>query len=111
MESEADRTRKVSRPEVTEGKLRPAIIATRATTISASSRVMPEVALLIRPALDVGIGPIAARLPVGAQRNDVGILTMVAGILVFIRTTPGIHRNVLRHVRTSPIGEFARIHS
>src|SRR5512143_59094 len=109
IESEADRRRKVSRPAVTDGKLRPAIMATSATTISASSRVMPVVVLFIRPALDVGIGPIAAGLSVGAQRNNVGILAVIAGKLVFIRTATEVHRNLLGHVRAGPIGQIAGI--
>src|SRR6185295_8220630 len=138
IESEADRRRKVSRPEVTEGKLIPAIRAINATTISASSNVIPRSSgadvhvcagspdparakgrpawtpaagletcptLFIRPALDVGIRTIAARLSVGAQRNNVGFLAVIAGIFVLIRTVPRIHRNVLGHVRTGPIGD------
>ncbi len=46
--------------------------------------------LLIAPADNVGVVPFSAGLAVGAQRNDVGLIAMIAGEFVEIRMAPGI---------------------
>src|SRR5260370_37559543 len=59
--------------------------------------------LFISPTGNVGIVPFSAGRAVAAERNDVGLIAMVAWIFVEIRMAPRIERDVLRQIRPGPL--------
>src|SRR5690348_9487905 len=65
--------------------------------------------LLVAPANNVCVVPFSARLPVGAQRNDVRLVTVLAGELVEIRMAPNIGGGVLRKIRAGPLIDPVRL--
>ena len=103
MASDAERRRKESTPEASEGKLTATSRETMVTTTSNSISVTPRSrcdirrslrsglgrGLIITPTDDVGIISFPAGLAVGAERNDVGLIAVLARIFVEIRTAPG----------------------
>src|SRR3974377_2538763 len=56
-------------------------------------RISPANALVL-PARDVGVDPIAPRLPIGAQADDVRLVAMLAGVLIQVRMAPRHGREV-----------------
>src|SRR5258707_897234 len=102
----------------------PVTSAISVSTISSSMSVTPRCEpvsrvfrrlgarrLLIAPADNVCVVPFSARLPVGAQRNDVGLVTVFAGEFVEIRMAPNIGGCVLRQIRSGPLIDTVRLHA
>src|SRR5438067_1578589 len=93
----------------------PVTSAISVSTISSSMRVTPEsldrLPLLVAPANNVCVVPFSARLPVGAERNNVGLVTVLAGELIKIRMAPNVRRRVLRQIRTGPLIDSLRLHA
>src|ERR1700691_5620194 len=88
----------------------PTISEIRATTTSISIRVTPETAgRLVFPANDVGIDPVSAGLAVGAQADNVGLVSVVARIAIDEGMLPGIIPNVLLDIRPLPILHTLRL--
>ena len=54
---------------------------------------------------------VAARLPVGAIREHVGLIAMIAGELVNVRMAPGIVGEILLQIRPVPLLDAARLHA
>src|SRR5579871_3358530 len=108
-ESVAERMRTLSIPAATDGYEMPASRPMMVTTTSISMSVMPERPVSIFPADQVGIQAITARLAVSAETDDVGLVTVLAGIFVDVLMAPRIFRNFLGHVRPVPLIEIARL--
>src|SRR4051794_23392979 len=82
--------------------------AMRATTINSSRSVMPRSRLFLAPADDVSIVRFSAGLPVSAQRDQVGSLSVLSGIFVKERPIPGVVRDIFRQIRTCPVRDAIR---
>src|SRR5579875_3429541 len=111
IESEAERSRSESSPAATEGNVSPASNAISVTTTIISMSVTPRFPrrpLLIAPTDDIGIIPLPAGLAVGAQREDVRLIAVLARILIKIGAAPGIQRNILGQIRTRPLRLIVR---
>src|ERR1700679_1331922 len=82
----------------------PTISEIRATPTSISIRVTPARSdCLVFPANDVGIDPVSAGLAVGAQADNIGLVSVVARIAVDKGMLPGIVPDVLLDIRPLPV--------
>src|ERR1700733_713998 len=82
----------------------PTISEIRAITTSISIRVTPALAgRLVLPADDVGIDPISAGLPVGAQADDVGLVSVFTWIVVNEGMLPRIVPDIFLDIRPLPV--------
>src|ERR1035438_3965508 len=82
-----------------------------ATTTIISTSVTPRSCLFVIPADNVRIIPVAARQSIAAERNDVRLVAMIAGIFVLIGMTPWIQGNILRQVGPGPLVCTLRLHA
>src|SRR6185437_14830040 len=67
--------------------------------------------LLVAPANNVCVVPLSARLPVGSERNNVGLVSVIAGEFVEIRMAPNICGSILRQIRAGPLIDTVRLHA
>src|SRR5436190_12830862 len=107
----ADAMRTPSSAAIIDGAMTAVTSATIVTTTTISTRVTPAVGLrpLLRfPTDNVRIQSIAARLTVGAETHDLGLLAVLAGEPVKVIVAPGILGNVHLHVRTVPLTHVIR---
>src|SRR5580698_2699422 len=58
---------------------------------------------LVSPTDDVRIDPVSARRSVGAQADNVGLISVISGEVIDIRVTPGIVLNLLLQIRPLPV--------
>src|ERR1700730_9764061 len=79
------------------------------TTIIISMSVTPR-CLFIAPTDNVGIIPISAQLAIGAERQHIGLITVIAGILVEVWALPWVERDVLGQIRPGPLRRILRAH-
>src|ERR1700733_14470719 len=75
-------------------------ILVRSASLRLCVKVLPSSVL---PADDVGIDPIATRLSVGAERDDVWRIAMIPWKLVDVIVLPRVLRQFLLRVRASPL--------
>src|ERR1700727_601321 len=54
---------------------------------------------LVSPTDDVRIDPVSARRSVGAQADNVGLISVVTGEVIDVRVAPGIVLDLLLHIR------------
>src|ERR1700682_2562244 len=108
-------SRRVSMPEVIAGKLMPTIREISDTTTNSSIRVTPELVFpaleLVFPTEDVGIDPISARLSVRPVADDIGLVSVLAGEAILVRSTPGIVFDVLLQIRPLPVLDVLGLHT
>src|SRR5450755_184444 len=95
--------RMFSIPAMVLGKERPTIREMMASTTIISIRVTPRrpesLPRNLFPVDDVGIGAFAARLPVGAVADDVGLFAVLAGVAVNVRVLPRVQRIKFLQIR------------
>src|ERR1019366_7823732 len=101
--SDTERRRRDSTPAAALGKAMPVTSAISVSTINSSMSVMPARRLFVAPTDNVGVVPFSTGLAVGAQRNDVRLISVIAGEFVEIRMAPRVFRRVLRQIRTGPL--------
>src|SRR5713101_7384684 len=77
-------------------------------TMSNSRRVTPR-SLFVAPTDDVGIIPFSTRLTVGAERDHIGLVPVLARILVKVGAAPRIERDVLRQIWPGPLKLVLRL--
>src|ERR1035438_4838192 len=113
----AEAKRTLSMPAEAAGTEMPASRPMMVTTTSISMSVTPRwqakapapLCLLVFPTDNVGGQPFPAGLPVLAVADNVRLIAVLARELVDIVVLPGIFRDILRHVRPGPLGNFLRL--
>src|SRR5512141_1069428 len=90
----------------------PVTSAISVSTIISSMSVTPDrLRVFVAPTDNVGVVPFSAGLAVGAERNEVGLVSVVTGEFVEIGMAPGVFRRVLRQIRTRPLIHAVRFHA
>src|SRR6516164_9378243 len=103
---DAPLSRRLESPLVAAGSVTPTIRPMIATTTTISISVTP-----LFPADDIRVQAFASGLAVQTVGNNVRFITVVAGVLVHIRVSPGIHRDVFIGVRSVPVLHVTRLGS